>query len=322
MQSRKNRNLEIERQKKQKQRIFTIVLSVLVAAAALAVCYGIWDTINRRTIMTFEGNRIATSDFRFMNVLQASPEMAKEDLIQTLTILHHADMHGITVSSDTQAELMAQAAEFRAQNQHMIPGGLGFISNERIAELFSAGDLAQQLLEVVELDYAVDDDEIAQMFADFVDENREMLEDVHVQFAASTDMQAMTQGLARLEDDGDFDAFVREYSMFYPEEGIEPFLIWELSEEHHHLWGDIESWELFNEEVMSLPAGEFSGIVPSDGFFYVFNVTSRELNYEELEENFRAQELENARNAAIIELFDLWAAQAEYTVNMRAFNRF
>jgi hypothetical protein len=174
MESRKKRNLEIERQKRSKQRAFTAFLAVAVLIMAGLLAYAIWDNIDRRTIMTFEGTNIATTDFRFFHMLQPDLEIAREEsmeaLIGTLAILERAERSNITLTAAQRAELLEEAAGLREQMNWQQPGALNFISNDRIADFFSVDLLLDELMEVYVTDYEVDEAELAASLAEHVEE--------------------------------------------------------------------------------------------------------------------------------------------------------
>jgi hypothetical protein len=311
MESRKKQNLEIERQKKSKQRTFTAVLTIAIIAAVGLLGFAVWDNINRRTIMTFEGENIATSDFRFFNAMQQpSPDSrynALDGLLRTLTLLNQAEAHNLRVTPEQQAELMSDAAMLREQANWQQPGMLNFITDNRIAQINSIEFFLDSLIDIyITQDFEIDEDE----FAEALEEHREnvvpWLADMQIKYAASLDPAEIATTF--MGEDEDISAFEPvDFIEFTQDIGI-----------------SLENWQHF-QNIVNLEVGEVLQLVEMNGVFYNILMYERVLEDESIEEaeaSFRENFTNEAREDAFFELLESWVANANYSLNNRAFNRF
>lgn len=326
MEIRKKRNFEIERRKKQKRRTFTGVLIVLIILAVVVFCYAIWDMQNRRTIMTFKGTRVATTDFRFFNLMQAlqgeSPneltrDVAMESLIHTMVVRDRAERHNISVTSDEIAELMQYAADLREQINWQSPGALNFISDRRIAELSSIWGLHEQLMDIYVPGYDIDEFEVEQRLQEHLEASLEFLTEREVKYIASSDFSALENIRAEFNAGADFDALRREHSIFFDPEVEATMDFWDFLT-LYEIW---DGWM----DMLPLEAGEVSEIFEANDTFFLVLIKSRGIDEEVLEEEgvvFRENHIAQRRTEVFAEVLDEWIENAEYTINERAFRRF
>lgn len=329
MESRKKRNLEIEKKKKQKQLMFTMVLTCLIVVVVGALGYAVWDIQNRRTIMTFGGERVATTDFRFFHLMndmpagEAAQEAALDALLMTLVVQEAADRHGLSLTSAEMSELTAQAAEMREQFHFQMPGALNFISDRRIAELWSIAEFFEPLMDIYEPYFEIDEEAFAESIEAAIEEwIIDSATETYVKYIASFDWEEI-QAAAALTGEGDFDALVREHSRLFDEEGegVEPIDFFDFLSQYN-AWAH---WEALSE----LEPGEVSEVIEVDGWFFIVQIYSREFDeerkqeiLEEFAESERESLVEEGRWAAFIERLEGWVADADYSVNERAIRRF
>jgi len=317
MESRKKRNLEIERRKKEKQRITTSILMGLIALVVIALGYSVWDIQNRRTIMTFEGERIATSDFRYFHSMTGMPpgeetqQVIMDNLVQTLVVLERAERHGLSLSEENRANLEEHVRNFRGQN----PGAFNFISDRRIMELDSIWLLFEPLMDIYVPDYELDEEE----FAPLLETHLEGIHDSLIQFKylESDDWFELEDAIAALEAGGDFDTIARE--------------IYGLPEEEEIATVDLSTLLDFYDiserrpELLSLEEGEVSEIIIADDVFFIIQMYNNVVDDEVLEsaeELFRERNIQTGRAGIFWALIEEWIEQADYTVNERALRRF
>ncbi|MCL1862363.1 MAG: peptidylprolyl isomerase [Defluviitaleaceae bacterium] len=317
MESRKKRNLEIERAKRQKRLVFTGILTCMMILVVAALGYAVWDIVNRRTIMTLNGERIATTDFRFFHVMQQIPpgELAQEnalgDLTQTLLILERAEMHGVGATNEELAELMEQAAEFRAMQAQMVPGGINFISERRVAELLSAwSQVFERLSDIYMSDFIPDEEAYQAFMAESIEGIRLNSTEIQIKYVASADWFEMDDISHELEQGAEFDDFA----------GAETVSIMEFAETYD-AWISPELDNIFQTQQ----AGDISDIFEVEGMYFIVKVYDRivdEANVAIMTEIMRENFLMEERAEAFFDLTNEWVDQADRDVNMRAISRF
>jgi hypothetical protein len=317
MESRKKRNQEIERRRREKQRIFTWILTAMICVAAFGIIYAVWDVTNRRTIMRFEGERIATSDYRFFHVMNGMPvgdeegrEIVLENLLQALVLLERGERHGFSATSEELSGLMESARNIREQHN------TSFISERRIAEFISAWDVVyEKLMDEFVPAQDLDEAEFTELFDEHIEENRSFLEDLRVKYIVSFDLEEIILAYEGVTGGTNFDALIQQHSAFYSEEhGVESFDFWEFAE-MFSLW---EEWM----ELIELQEGEISSIFEADGLFFIVQMYERSLDIEAEEISFREGIIAERRAIAFNEIVEQWMAEANYTVNDRALNNF
>jgi hypothetical protein len=312
MESRKIRNREIEKAKRNRKRVGTTIFTLVIIAAACFLVYMIWDNINRRTIMTIEWAEIglgqtsvATSDFRFFYMSQEAgdeaADNAMDELLARLTLLERANYHNLSLTSEERTMLLEEAATVREMHP---PGTLGFISNGRIADLWSADFLIPQLMEIYSQDIELDEEDFAERLAEHMEIQLPWVADMYIKYVASVDP-------AELEN-----AFT-EYA--YEADELEPIEFWEFVQSLEMTW---EQADL----IIELEVGEVAELIEIHGVFYSVLMYSRTFDpeiIEEMENDFRTDFENSARSMNFFEEhFSAWRESFSHTVNNRAFNRF
>ncbi|MCL2388269.1 MAG: peptidyl-prolyl cis-trans isomerase [Defluviitaleaceae bacterium] len=313
MDSKKQRNRSIERKKRNKQNLFRGIMALIGIAIIGAIGFAIWDGLNRRTIMTFEGNRIATSDFRFFYLGQepalgtTQRDNAMEALVSTLTILDRAERHNLTVSPEDRAEINEMVANLNLQSP---PGFLNFISDERIVELFSIDNLGDQLMDIYFPD-TLTEDELAEMVEEHLEEFRAHWETMNLKYIVSTDVGAMESAQTALESGADFDTVARTYCEAHQDgEEVAVMEFWDFVQEY-------QTWD-FLMEIFELEIGEITETLVTEDHFFIIQMYERIVDYDAVADALRNE----ARFGDFHEMVDEWIAEANYEINYRAFNRF
>ncbi|MCL2197440.1 MAG: hypothetical protein FWB80_00805 [Defluviitaleaceae bacterium] len=311
--SNKNRNREIEQRNRQKRFVFTGILTCLIVLAVAGLAYAVWDITNRRTIMTLNGERIATTDFRFFHTMQQLPpgELAQEsvlnDLTQTLLILDRAAQHGVGATAQELAEIQEQAAEMRAG------GGLNFISERRTAELLSAWHhVFERLMDIYMADFTPDQEEYQTEMAMRMENIILNSTDVKIKYLYGADWFEMDDIRHELEHGADFEAFTGE--------GAEPISLLTFAETYD-AWASPELNVIFELQQVD----DFSTVFEINGMYFIVKVYDRVVD-EETVAMFAEMESErfinDARAEAFFELTMEWVDNADRDVNLRAISRF
>ena len=293
---------------------------MLVGAALLivaAIGWIVWDAQNRQWIMTFEGERISTADFRFFSVQGNVPinddsrQSLMSDLLNSLTIMHRAEALGLGLTPDERAELIETAAHSRAMMNEWNPGSLDFISDERIAEIAgSIGILVERLMDHYIPDYPTDTEEFAADFDSWLEDNEDAFSSFNVLYLSafteeeleSARHQAVYEGVEFADIEGGFSTNIDEHGMLWPVD-IDEFVT------HYGLW-EIE------EEIRALEEGEWSRVFFVGGFYYLIYV---ETKVDPDIDEFRAQFIWEQRVAEFVELLGEWVEESDYSINDRVF---
>ena len=321
MQKRKVRNAEIERQKRNKQRVMQSLFVLCAVLIVVGIGGIVWDSINRRTIMHFNGEPISVGDFRFQGLLFNAPlnaetrDFAIESLLNTLVVLDRGERHGIGATAAEINEMEEIAVMVRAQMNEQNPGSLDFISDRRVAELLAAEIVSERLSLHYFSDFEPDATELAEALAEHIEEHRQFLYTMYVKYIVSEDSFGVAEAHERFMDGEDIDILVQEFSDDYdPDEGVQPMEIAEFI-------GMNNMWEHI-DELIELEEGEITAIIQMGELYYIVTMYSRFFDYEEIEETFREHFTENARQIAFVEQLQEWAQEADYEINTRALNRF
>ena len=317
MASRKQQNKAIERKNKNQRRITAIITGAVLLVVLLAIAWVAWDVQSRRWVMTFEGTRIATSDLQIMEwLVNTSWEGVHMDirvpdhrdavlstLVNTLTIMHRADRHGIGVNAqDIEDGLPMMAMTGLPENYH-----------RRAVELWAAFNvLPERLTSHYFPDYAPD----AVVLAEYMDANRNRYANTTVIYITSQDGDVLEE-IAAMVAAGDldgvehFEELIREYSMWYFEgEEITTSSI----------VGLINEFEIFHESdaLLGLPEGAVSHVVEiwPEMFMLMYIVERTDAEDSAIEESFMQQR----RNAQFSELMEEWVENANYRPHQRTLN--
>ena len=320
MQSRKKRNLEIEKQKRTKRRIFSGIM-VLVALLVLAgVGWLAWDLNNRRWIMTFGEERVSRDDLRFLtfgdHLTPETRDAAVDKLIEILVLLEEGNKRDIHPTDEEMEELLQMASWYRESVDNFTPGALNFISDERIAELQSAGIIHMRLMEIYGV-YEPDPEDYAEEFAEFLEFAPMWFEESQVRYIASLSWEELEEVERLLEDGADFAELMQQFSAKYdPERNTVE--MWD------EFFGEYELAHHDVDILLEMEVGDISPILfAADGWLYLVQLYSRELDEEEMEAAFWEDVARVGSETAFVEMFQGWidAARENIVINQRALNR-
>jgi len=315
MTNKKQRNKAIERKNKNQRRLSAIITGAVVLVILLAVAWVAWDVQSRRWVMTFEGTRIEAVDLDIMAWLLGAHfdthvdisvpsvrDAVVDELVNTLTLMHRADGHGIGVTAQDIADNLHVMNQLHEDFQH------------RATELW----LGTNILPMRLADHyfpTYDADPTA--MAEYVEERR----NIYAQTSAMliiTEEHEVLERIITLAAAGDFygadhfEEFVVEYApIFYdPEMGAAT----------HSLMFIIEALNLFHEmdEIAGLQQGELSRIVDLETgeYLLIYVVERTDMEDYEMEESF----INRRRMDLIVEQLEEWSENANYRLNTRTLN--
>ncbi|MCL2356119.1 MAG: hypothetical protein FWC70_03010 [Defluviitaleaceae bacterium] len=319
--SRKKRNLEIERAKRGKTLAVRGVLLAVAAVIVAVACFWIWSWIDGRTIMHLNGERIAESDFRFVLLMEElegsvpteeSHENAFDSLVQTLAILEQGRARGISPADEDMEGLLEEAAMLREQLQWH-PSRLRFISDARIAELWSLGLVYEGLLEYYTGDFELDAEQSAELeerLAEHLEGVSDFLINREVKYVATEYEEELIANLGL----ADFDALIREISVFYEEgEEIEAVDFWAFMNTHG-------AWSVW-EDLTEYNQGDISHIFEHNGLFFALYFETVYMDYDARDEEaefFRENYLRTQKAEILNEKIEEWVANVTINRNERA----
>ena len=325
MQSRKKQNLEVERKIKRQKKTYAAVFAAICLAVVIVMGWVVWDTQNRRFIMTFNGERISTGDFRFISVLNQTPinEFTRNEILEELktllTVMQMAERYDVGFTPEEQVANEETGAFWREMLEQGAPGALGFIDDRRIGEFVGLqGQVVPRLIDLL-----ISDDDVEEEFDD--EAFREELE-WHIEWLIEEGSEVYVKYLALdPEDDSvdadlelsaheeiDFDDIASRHCVLGT--GLDPIRIDEFAAE---FGVHIDEW------FAGLPVGQPSSRLHGTDyifFFYVYDRVEPELDLDEVEREFREDFELNIRATIFFERLPEWVAQAEYELNHRVFD--
>jgi hypothetical protein len=318
--NRKTANKEIERQKKQRRRLAAFIAVVASCIVVAAISWVVWDVQSRGWILRFEGSRISTNELRFFlnDDTPQGKRAALDMLIENLTLIHRAEMHGVQLT-DEEMEMWSAWITMQMGDE------LHFISAERLSEFYSAGfgEVWERLLDIYIPEYMVFVDEYTfeADFAEHLEESWDMYLQMDLKYLLIDDFETAEAVHAQLlAGEITFDDAIREHNQWYSEEeGITTMPLHTLIQE---AMLDIEQ----SEAIMQLQPGEVADIIEWGAEFdmlsylLVYAETREEPDENEIRVEFRNRHIMTERNRMMVSLVPQWVAQANYTVNQRALN--
>ena len=335
MAKRKQQNLEIERQLQKRKQIFQVIALAVVALLVVIVCVNIWIIRDRRWVMSYDGGRVATSDFRavFDLEMQGSPDPAARaaalgSLQQIIALIDRAEYHGVALTPEEREEAeegMDAWRQFERQNWGF--DIMGYISNARLAELFTTGPLVQRLIDIYVPVESVDVDEaeFAELFEEYIAENIYNHMNMQVLILDTFTLEDIEEAYA-LVDTMDFEDIVMQFVEGFGDEEEEvmpePMPIM-------NLLGHLDDMGLSSEDrehLLYLEAGEVSRIIAfyEDGepiFYLLVKMVSREEpDLDAVEADFRSDYIDERRHERFVELVEQWTEEANFVVNERGYN--
>jgi len=329
MANRKQQNLEIERQLKHRKRISQVITLVVAAVILVAVGAGIWTIQARRWILSYDGGRVATADFRAILDMEfgGNPharEAALGSLQQIVTLMNRAESHGIALTPEEREESEAMAESWRQSIMWEMGGfdAIGYISNSRIAELFSTGTLATQLMDIYVPNYDVNEEEFNEIFEEYIVTGIYDYMNMHVLDLFTLTYEEIEEAYAMLETHS-FEDILRQFSpQRFPEDvEIEPT-------DFGDPFGQLTNMGFFEEDIehiLGLEAGEVSRILmlhDADGpIWALIKMVSRdEPDMEEAMNSRRELLILERRNEIFVTLVEEWTEEVNFRVLERGYN--
>jgi len=314
--SNKKRNQEIERSKKQKRRL-SVGIGVLIV---LAICAGIaWFAISvyqRSWIMTFEGERIPTNEYRFMlaqsqqNEFWLEPgemaESAMSNLLQTLTIIHHANNLGLGMTNEER-----DAALDQLQGNQIIP-------NRRWAEFQSVGFMVDRLFDHHVPELALNAADFQEEIAEYIETRRPFYNETEYMYIVHDDINVILEVLMAIDNDenADFGSLALIHCM--EQSGDDEFAVDEPTLLPLSVFEQIlEPFGL--EQVMELQPGGISELIMfGESFLLVYMHSLVEAQDSEIQESFLENRAMQQRSEQFFEIFEGLMENVEFEFNQRA----
>ncbi|MCL2528101.1 MAG: hypothetical protein FWE42_06720 [Defluviitaleaceae bacterium] len=335
MANRKQQNLEIERQLKHRQYVFRGVAFAITAILLVAAAIGIWTVQDRRWVMSYDGGRVASGDFRLMfhhtfEGNEAARSAALESLQAIVVLRDRAISHNVDFTPEERQEADEIAAGIRQQWYWPGNGGdmIRYINDRRIGELFFTTPLVERLLDIYEPGYDLDEEEFAEMFEEYVETNLHNHTDMQILFIARDTEEEMEEIEAMLET-MTFEEVVRETSEWLePGAEIDTFALTDI--ETGGILAQLQMLSPEDREVLlGLQEGETSHTVMAwdfeftgEPFFVKIHMVSRgpDPTIEEVEASYRERIINERRNAAFFDRVMTWVEEANFVINERGYN--
>jgi len=310
MESRKKRNQEIERNKKQKRRVSAGIGVAVVLVILAGIAWFAFDAHRRSWIMTFEGQRIPTNELRFMMENQdwwVSPEEITEramaDLIQSLTIIHHANRLNLGMTNEERDILLANV------DSHSV------LSDTRMAEFFSVGNMFERLFDYYVPEFALDAADYQDEIAEYIEARRPFYAPSEVMYILNEDLGVLLSVQTSVFDDAgtEFADFVLQYCEEHIAHEIESPNKLSIAE----LEGVIDPMDMLM--LMDLQPGEMSEIIMfNDSFLLLYMYSRGEIADSEIQESFLSNMALELRREQFNEIFEELVENAAVEINQRA----
>jgi len=323
MAKRRQKNIELERQLSKRKMIFRVVSMVVAVAIVLAVGIGIWTVQDGRWIMRYDGGRVATTDFRTVFYLgfQNDPmarEVALESTQSIIALRDRAIYHNVDFTPEERANFEFDAEMMR--NQLIMNQGfdsIPFVSNARLAELFYTEPLSERLKDIYFPTYNVDEDEIAPLLEEYLEEMLYRHLDLQVYILILDDLEEMEEAYSMIGT-VDFEDIMRQFSPGMDEDS-------EVEAESAVEFSDWITDPEDREHLLGLEAGEYSRIIEwhEDGItlYFLFHAISREdPDPDAAAEDFRERFINERRDESFFDLVMEWVEEANFVVNRRGYN--
>ena len=314
MTSRKKQNMEIERKKKALRLRHTVSLLGFVLIIVAAIAWVMWDNHSRSWIMTFEGQRIQTSDAQFwvdtfsmFGGDENLVENAMNELVDSLILLSRGNTHGVGLSEEEHLEM---ADSMAGQLGWM---GINYISPMRAGELMAAGNIASRLMDIYVPTYTPNPQDFEEAFAEYILTNGENYANYEVKFVVTDTFEDAFHVWELVPNTDNFDDLIREYSVFYEEEFGIHTLDARMLVDDLMLFGDDP------EIVLGLQNGESHIVQFEDQFLVIYMYDRSEADPAVMEASFTANFTHNRRMEEFRVIRDQWRADANISINQRAY---
>jgi len=314
------------RDRKRSKNIIKLVLIGICIVAVAGICFVGWDMWSRSFVMTFDGQRIPTSDARFFSAFaDGGPDFrdqAIEGLTHFLLVDRAARHYNIILTEEELEEVTESAAELRQQFE-MFGIPLRGVSDDRLIELVSMDVLSERLFDMYTADVAIDDEaEFSRALNEFLEEHRDDFVDMEFRFhLSSAEMVSQSAWLEfGLNDPAEFNnIIVRDMAL---QTGIDEDDIEVPSINLASLRQDPNINPQIIDYLMSLEVGDFSEPIQVDeDTFVIFIVDGIDIpTDEELSELYREDYILTNRLEAFEEAMENWREATDIEINPRGVN--
>ena len=332
MAKRKHQNLEIERQLQQRKKVYQVVGFIVAAIVVMAISASIWAYRDRQTVMRYDGGRVATSDFRAVWELHdqfhrnpAARQAALDSTKAIVVLRDRAVYHNVDLTPEERADAVQNMADWRQWERNNNGFDImGFISNERLAELFTTSPLNERLQDIYVPYYTPDPEELAELVEEHIEENFHDGMDLQVLFLSLVSYEEINEAYS-LVGTMDFVEIVRQFTEEFDEES-------EIN--HMSLTGLIPILEGMGitpedlEFLLNMEEGEYSHIITVMDFeftgepvYVIFKMVSiSEADVEAITAEIKEVLVRVRRDEIFFDIVQDWVDEANFTVNQRGYN--
>lgn len=326
---------EWKRKRKQQKQIMRLAAVGVCLLVILGIGYIVWDMWSRTYVMTFEGNRIPTSDLRFFSLFTEGTtfmdplEQSLENLTHFLLIDQAARRNNIALTAEESAELNESVSELRGLFEMMemsMP-----VSESRMAELMSQEILLERLMDIYTGDFTLDEASFSDTLEEFLERSRENFIQMEFRYHFATSMLASRTAwddFFAIAEDGTegFDEIILRdmhrdmLDMGMSPEELEDLTVPFISMETLRHGTDINPAIL--DYLTNLEVGDFSEpIQVGEEEFIIFIVDHKEIpSDEEISAVFRENYIMEQRGLIFSDLMNEWREAADIRVNQRGVN--
>jgi len=318
MESRKKQNREIEAQNKRRKLIERSIFVVVALLILGGIGFTIWNTQSMQWALRFNDERITAGEFRFFGGLfgadlsdEEMRELVLEHFVSDLAVLDRANRHSLTLD---EAEMMSifASADSQLSFYEMMWGEIiaaTLPNRDRAAELLSANQFREQLMDLYVANHQVNEAELAQAWAEFQIERYDDFMTREVMYIFNHDPGQIIaaydlvpeRDFRTLEEFSTTSAFTMELNEF-----AEMFSL---------------TWEDY-DEIMALEIGSAVPLEVEGGFVLVYLSAINSPDWDEWEEPFRDNFIFGERAEILNGLIEGWVAEANVVRNNRRLNAF
>jgi len=323
---------EWKRKRKQQQNIFKLSVVGVCILAVLGIGYIAWDLFSRTYVMTFDGQRISTSELRFFTLYAEDPinprAQALDMLTDFLVIDNKANQHNVVLTAEEMADLNESVADMRPIFE-MINIQLGNLSDSRMAAFMGMNLFTERLMDIYTEDLEIDEAVFQEAFMDhMVFHTNEFVEmDFIFHFSENTsESWDAWEELHQAESREEIEAIImRDLERDMIIIGMEEDGLAELELPGISL-AEMRNDPSFNlatlEHLAHMEVGEISEpVLVGESSMLIFIADSLEITPDEVvEERFREQYTMQERIRVFSDMLDEWREEADIRINQRGVN--
>jgi hypothetical protein len=327
-QTRKQRNLAIEGKLRTRRRLTVIVLACIALAVAAVLGYLAWDSVNRATLMHWNGTRIRTADLRYMHALEFGPaaaptaqtrEFAYTSLAFTLALMDMARENNQGITAEEYEISTAEVENIRTWMREN--GGAGIVRGTSAPRMLQLNSTMQfmfgHLLDLLVPTYTPDEEAFQASAAMYIAMNQARYTTMNVNFAAGETFEHLNDAFVQFIMHGDFEQIIRDFCVMHDDDhDIEPM--------------DVNTFiTIFDvtghdqNVVTGLQQGEISHIFETGGLWVMAYMQERiDADIDEMRTNHWEAEILSGRERTFVEMVEAHIEAAEIDLNQRAWDGF